>query len=64
MCQSGQAPRLFRPALRRSTALILGNAPLEGEGERTFFAFFTLRCCKHTVIDMLRNSSSHVLPPC
>jgi hypothetical protein len=49
MCKSGRAPRLVRPALRRSTALILGNAPLEGEGERTFFAFFTLRCCKHTI---------------
>ena len=40
-----------QPILQRSTALILSNAPLEGESERTFFAFFTLRCRKHPLIE-------------
>jgi hypothetical protein len=38
------------PGLSSSaTAPILRGAPLGGESERRFFAFFTLRCHKHTV---------------
>jgi len=45
-----------------ATAAILRGAPLGGEGERTFFAFFTLVFRKHTKVLWSRAGSRIAKP--